>query len=179
MLVYETRADIRREFPDPLGRDQGGFADWFCRCGSAELELAPELVRPVLESLPLAKRLRLKLQGVGSRPKGARSSGSPSPAPPAAETRSEAPAGNTTPESALLLTGADVPGVNIASFSEVSLLPEALAESLDTVLEGSGHPRVIARLHGDVWGKVCGGESYNRQASRTRSRCCAATQAIP
>ena len=157
MLVYETRADIQREYPDPLGRDQKSFADWFCRCGSVELELAPELVRPVLSSLPLAKRLRLRLQGVGSRTKEARSSGAPPPSSTAAQTRSQAPSETTTLEQAPLCTGHGAPGVNVASFSDATLLPEVLAESVDMVLEGSGHPRVVARLHGDVWGKISGG----------------------
>jgi glycosyltransferase involved in cell wall biosynthesis len=65
LLLYRTRADIQSAFPDPLGRDQGGLADWFLRHAPIEYHLHPCLLRPVARGLPARARLRAVVQRLG------------------------------------------------------------------------------------------------------------------
>ena len=58
LLLYRTRLDLQKAFPDPLGTDQAKFARWFCVEGAREFELHPSLVRPVSETLGWRGRLR-------------------------------------------------------------------------------------------------------------------------
>ncbi len=157
MLIYETRPDIQREFPDPLGGDQQGFADWFCRCGGAELDLAPELVRPVLSSLPMVRQIRLRLRGAGRRRQGAEDDSPATPPAAALEGPSPAPEPSTVATSASQVTPHGNAGVNLVSFCDLTPLPEDLAGGFRHVLDTLGHPHVEAALNADVWGKISGG----------------------
>ncbi len=72
LLLFKVRADVQRNFPDPLETHQALFADWFCRHAAPEFHLHPDLVAPVLRTLPRKTRLALAIRressGRPSRP---------------------------------------------------------------------------------------------------------------
>ncbi len=55
--LHRRRSDVRRAFPDPLGANRLDFALWFATSARREYRLAGALVRPVLATLPLRRRL--------------------------------------------------------------------------------------------------------------------------
>ncbi|HXU32262.1 MAG TPA: glycosyltransferase, partial [Thermoanaerobaculia bacterium] len=89
LLLWKIRPDVQRGFPDPLEKHQAAFADWFCRHAAGEFHLHPDLVAPVLRTLPRTTRLALKVRREATmRPEAPVKSplvpeaiGEPSPAP--------------------------------------------------------------------------------------------------
>ncbi|HET9765251.1 MAG TPA: glycosyltransferase, partial [Thermoanaerobaculia bacterium] len=52
MMIHQVRPDLQREFPDPLGADQLGYATWFSTQGGAEYAMHADLQEAVRRSLP-------------------------------------------------------------------------------------------------------------------------------
>ena len=67
LLLWKVRPDVQRTFPDPLEAQQAQYADWFCRHASEEFHLHPDLVAPVLRTLPRKTRLALKMRREADR----------------------------------------------------------------------------------------------------------------
>ncbi|HEV7670213.1 MAG TPA: glycosyltransferase [Thermoanaerobaculia bacterium] len=59
LLLWKVRADVQQNFPDPLEGHQAQLADWFCRHAASEFYLHPDLVAPVLRTLPRKTRMAL------------------------------------------------------------------------------------------------------------------------
>ncbi len=62
LLLWRIRPDVQRSFPDPLEAHQAAFADWFCRHAASEFHLHPDLVEPVLKTLPRKTRMALRVR---------------------------------------------------------------------------------------------------------------------
>ncbi len=62
LLLWRIRPDVQRSFPDPLEADQAAYADWFCRHAPSEFHLHPDLVEPVLKTLPRKTRMALRVR---------------------------------------------------------------------------------------------------------------------
>ena len=54
--LHRQRADLRAQFPDPLGGSRERFALWFVTYGRLEYRLSPRFVAPVARSLSLRRR---------------------------------------------------------------------------------------------------------------------------
>jgi glycosyltransferase involved in cell wall biosynthesis len=61
LLLYRRRTDLRRVFPDPLGRDREAFALWLCTSGRLEHGLPMALLAPTLRTLAWRRRLYASL----------------------------------------------------------------------------------------------------------------------
>ncbi len=61
LLLFKVRSDVQRSFPDPLESHQAQLADWFCRHAAIEFHLHPDLVAPILRTLPRKTRLALSI----------------------------------------------------------------------------------------------------------------------
>jgi hypothetical protein len=60
--IYESRPDLQRVFPDPLGRDQAAYLAWLLYYGRETYALSEEYVTPLRASLRMI-RADLKLAG--------------------------------------------------------------------------------------------------------------------
>ncbi|MDX1997366.1 MAG: hypothetical protein SF066_06575 [Thermoanaerobaculia bacterium] len=149
LLVHASRPDLEVAFPDPLGRDQRAFAQWFCRYGPAELGLHPDYVLPIADSLPRffprstpPPRLHLPPLPAAAKPepvveaapnfmsRGARLANSPLPGP----------------------RGVNVIGP-LAEFGAAGLWARGCAELARSV----GWPVAELDVGDDVWGQQVGG----------------------
>lgn len=72
MKLYETREDVQRAFPDPIGADQVSFTRWLILSAGPEYHLHEDLLRPIINSFPLRERIALMAARFGRRSKGAR-----------------------------------------------------------------------------------------------------------
>lgn len=61
LSLYRQRADLRRVFPDPLGRDRDAFALWLVTSGRLEHGLAAALLAPTLRTLSWRRHLYARL----------------------------------------------------------------------------------------------------------------------
>lgn len=65
--LYEQRPDIQRSFPEPLGRDRERFAMWFATHGRVEYKLPRAVIKPVLRSFSIRRRLWVELWWLRNR----------------------------------------------------------------------------------------------------------------
>ena len=61
LSLYRQRTDLRRVFPDPLGRDREPFALWLVTSGRLEHGLPAALLAPTLRTLSWRRRLYARL----------------------------------------------------------------------------------------------------------------------
>jgi len=61
LAIHRQRADLQRDFPQPLGASRRSFAVWYVTSGWEEYGLPLRLVRPVLVSLSLRARMGVLL----------------------------------------------------------------------------------------------------------------------
>ena len=63
LLVHRLRADVRAQYPDPLGASREAFAAWLVVDGRREFRLPRRVLAPTLRELPFKARLSSELRG--------------------------------------------------------------------------------------------------------------------
>lgn len=58
IIIHDSREDLRRAFPVPLGADRDAFAWWLVTSGRVEYRLPPVFIQTVMKTLPLGARIR-------------------------------------------------------------------------------------------------------------------------
>lgn len=156
LLVHALREDVRQLYPDPLGRDQVAFAYWYCHTGAGEFALAPELVAPVLRSLPWRNRLGLALRRGASPPPAAEK-----PVPAAPEPAADHDASPVAP-SARQRPGH---GVNLVAYFETGDARATLARGSLAALRRAGFAAASIPVDQDLWGRIVRGRILQPQGA--------------
>lgn len=156
LLLHRARTDLQHAFPDLYGADRMGFAEWVLRYGVAEYGLHPDLVQPVVRSLPLRRRLRSRLH-LGKRLFTSGADTAPPSSAPAA-VPSPVPLKQKLPEAPARQREAKRPfGVNLGAYFGMPTGVGSVGRGSARVLEAAGVPTVRIPLDRDLSAAVLDG----------------------